>query len=150
MFKQFAAITAVALTSLSVGPARAAGIGPVVSTVNEWNIHRSVDSFTDQTQCTAVNNDNKAQIADDGKLYISMRGKGGLKMSRVRYNNSAPHSWRLYDYKDSDIFVLNPAQWQNDQRVRIEIYTVLRTIKQFDFNIPNAKSAYSAVLNCQA
>ena len=148
MFKHFAAITAVALTSLSVGPARAAGLGPVVSTVTEWDIHRSVDSFTDSLDCTARHSDNGAQIADNGKMYISMRGKGGLKMSRVRYNDSAPHRWQHYDYS-RNIFVLDPSKWQNDQRVRVEIYTVLGDIKQFDFNIPNAKAAHSAVLKCQ-
>ena len=129
--------------------AEAAGLGPVTSSVPDWNIHRSVDAFNDSIDCTAVNETNRAQIADNGKLYISMRGKGGLKMSRVRYNDSPPHSWRSYSYSEGDIFVLGPSKWQNDQRVSVQIYTVLGDIKDFDFDIKNAKAALAAVKACK-
>lgn len=131
-------------------PAQAGSLGSVIGSVPGWEIYRGGDSFEGTLSCTAVQVNGHAQIADNGSIYISMRGRGGIKMTRMRYNESPPHDWVAYGYRDSDIMQIQPSKWQNDQRVRVQIYTVLRDTKNFDFDVSEAKQALAAVRACEA
>ncbi len=134
--------------------AHAKPLGPVISSVEGWDIHKGEDSFEGTVTCTATSKEYGAQvqISSDGTLFINMRGHGGVQMSRVRYNDSGPHRWNLHGYfkpyKSFDIFSLAPSKWQNDSRVRIQILTLLKDTVNFDLSVPEAKSALLATKSC--
>jgi len=130
-----------------------AAIGPVVQSLPGWDIHSTSDAFEGKKSCVAIQRGGRAQVAEDGAVYISMKGHGGLKMSRLRFDDEAPRGWRLHDYDSiegrSSILTLPAEDFKNSRTVRLQIYTVLQNTADFAFNSAEVRAAGAAVAACQ-
>ena len=63
-----------------------AGLGPVTSSVPDWNIHRSVDAFNTALTALLLMKRIVLRLLTTGSSTSQCEEKVGWKMSRVRYN----------------------------------------------------------------
>lgn len=132
-------------------PAAAQGLGEGVFREGDWRVYRSVDSFTDEVRCTGTYGDGSwIQLASDAdQLFVSLRGRGGLRGVTFRYGNAAPEDLRLpTDMEESlDVVIVSGSALTravNSGRLRLQILTILDTLVMEDIRLDAASGFVEA------
>ncbi len=132
-------------------PAAAQGLGEEVFREGDWRVYRSVDSFTDEVHCTGTYGDGSwIQLASDAdQLFVSLRGRGGLRGVTFRYGNAAPEDLRLpTDREESlDVVIVSGSALTravNSGRLRLQILTILDTLVMEDIRLDAASGFVEA------
>lgn len=109
--------------------------------IGPWSIYRSVDAMTDKVSCTAVHADGFNVQYGQGVLIIAMRGRGGIASYRYRVDDGAATPANIVSIRDSvasNYLAFGPGKIPlpaDAKRLRIEIFTVTRDVKNFDIDL---------------
>lgn len=112
--------------------------------VGNWSVERSIDNMTDKVICTGFHDSSRGVQLNDGELYVSVRG--GLQGVKVRFGEKPVRPMRLVSESEKRIDAINIngkdfIELLQEQRVRLEVLTIINGIKSEDLNLDGLQAA---------
>lgn len=125
----------------------------VVFKAQSWFVHQSLDAMTDKKSCTALYKNAWTVQGTADNLYVSLRGRGGVKAYTLRVDDAPPDSMQLASSTEKSIsaIILQPSfdRIYNAKRVRLQIGTILDSILIEDIDLSGFKDAVDYIrANC--
>jgi hypothetical protein len=122
----------------------------VIATVGKWSIHLSVDSMTDAKTCTGLYEGKYAVQLNEGKLYVNLRGRGGVSSIVLRFDNEPARPLRLATEMEQKLQIATIEgedfkKLLESTRLRVRVLTVLDTIVDVDILLGNLKGALAII-----
>ena len=118
-----------------------------------WHVHQHLDAMTDKKSCTALYKNAWTVQGTADNLYVSLKGRGGVKAYTLRIDEAAPDSMQLASSTEKSIsaIILQPSfeRIYNAKRVRLQIITILDSFPVEDIDLSGFKEAVDYIrANC--
>lgn len=124
----------------------------VVGNVGAWRVILTKDAMTDKSSCFAIyEKQTNIQLSGPG-LYISARGKGGIRTYQYRIDDlpgsrligagGLERDTSLLSFKRADTGAANVF---GSKRLRIQIFTVLDSILEYDIDMADVPAALALI-----
>ena len=149
-FKLFAGFLIITLLSPTLARAKDAKPDPSISKIGNWSIHLSIDPMTDSKSCTGLYNGKFDVQLNEGHLYISLRGRGGVSGIVLRFDDEPARPLRLPTEMEKriDIVDIEGEDFQkllDSKRLRVQVLTVLNSLVDEDISLVNLKEALTVI-----
>jgi len=123
---------------------------PVVAKVGKWSVRVTVDSMTDSKSCTGLYNDKFDVQLNDGHLYVSLRGRGGVSGIVLRFDEEPAKPLRLPTEMEKriDIVDIEGEDFQKileSKRLRVRVLTVLNSLVDEDISLGELKETLAVI-----
>lgn len=127
---------------------------PVVFESGNWKVLRTADLMSDEVVCTAIHGDDYSKQLSENGLYLTP--VGGVKMYQLRFDD-LPAEKRASTLMDRmlsrhSVVLKNTSKRHRklDQalaasRLRVEVFTILQTVEQFDLDLTGIREAYANI-----
>lgn len=127
-----------------IAPKAAAG---AVATDSGWELRVSKDKFTDEVSCIITPTGRPWIQISVGNLFISYRGRGGVKGYTLRIDDNPPGQMRLASPLETQISMVNLSgdlfvDSMAGNRLRVQTFTVLNELKDEDIELGPVKRLY--------
>lgn len=123
------------------------------ATVNFWTVNEKNDAMTDRKSCTALYKGGWTYQGTEKTLYISLRGRGGVKSYSVRIDDSPPNNLQLASEMEKKLSAIDLApyfpQLLEAKRLRVQVLTILDSVLVEDIDLNGFKDAIEKVKNCK-
>lgn len=110
-----------------------------------WIVRTEVDPMTDEKTCVAFYKPNKYVQAGRDTLYVSYKGRGGLKSYVTRFDDQPADKMALPNdaEKSMDLIVLKEAfdKAYSGARLRVQTLTILDTLVNEDIDLTGLRGA---------
>lgn len=118
-----------------------------------WHVHQELDAMTDKKSCTALYKNAWTVQGTADNLYISLKGRGGVKAYTLRVDDTAPDSLQMASSTEKSIsaIILQPSfdRIYNAKRIRLQIGTILDSLLVEDIDLSGFKEAVDYIrTNC--
>jgi hypothetical protein len=126
----------------------------IVSHTGNWFVRQDTDAMTDKKKCVALYKNEWTIQGSVHNLYISLRGRGGVKAYTLRFDDAPAEQMQLPSNmeKEMNVVILEPSfdRIYNGSRLRAEIVTVLGSVLVEDIDLKGFKEAvdYMAGQGC--
>lgn len=135
-----------------IAPAKNSKPGEVFQ-AKSWHVNQKLDAMTDKKSCTALYKNAWTVQGTEDNLYISLRGRGGVKAYTLRIDDEAPDPFQMATASEKDISAVDlKPQFEriyNGKRVRVQIGTILGSILVEDIDLNGFKEAVDYIrANC--
>lgn len=111
----------------------------VVFKSSSWYIHQEPDSMTDKKNCTALYKNKWTVQGTPDSLYISLKGRGGVKSYMMRLDDSPPDEVQFASEIEKRIDAVNiQSNFHRiyiSSRLRLRIFTILDDIIVEDIDL---------------
>lgn len=120
-----------------------------------WAVDETVDGMTDKKSCTALYNGAWTVQASINKFFISMRGRGGVKGYRLRFDDDQALEMRLATEAERKLsaVILSGGDFDrvyNGKRLRVSVFTVLSDVIVEDVDLTGLRDSLDYMqANCQ-
>jgi hypothetical protein len=135
----------------SVGASARLRDEPVIFTSGDWSVRKSKDPMTDKVRCTGLYLKRfDVQLTMD-TLYISLRGRGGVRSYRLRLDEQPARSTEIASKMERDLSALGITGGHfrdllTAQRLRISILTVLNNVVSEDISLLGFAEAHAVII----
>lgn len=117
----------------------------IVSRTGVWYVHQSTDEMTDKKSCVALYKNEWKIQGQANNLYISLKGRGGVKAYTLRFDDAPAERLQLASAteKQLGVVILEPSfdRIYNGNRLRVQVITVLDSIVLEDIDLNGFKEA---------
>jgi len=118
-----------------------------------WHVHQELDAMTDKKSCVALYKNAWTVQGTADNLYVSLKGRGGVKAYTLRVDDAAPDSMQLASSTEKSIsaIILQPSfsRIYSGKRVRLQIATILDSFLIEDIDLAGFKEAVDYIrANC--
>jgi hypothetical protein len=116
-----------------------------IFSAGSWQVIRKIDPMTDKKNCTAIYQGNwKIQGTAKG-MYVSLKGRGGVKAYELRIDDKPSDKMRLANDIEKSISAADLShsfdRIYNSTRVRLQVLTILGGIVLEDIDTSGFKDA---------
>lgn len=127
---------------------------PVVARSGNWSVRRSADTMTDEVSCTGFYKDRFDIQLEKSVFYISMRGRGGVSLVTLRFDDGSPKPARLASETERKIstIILEGEEFEEllkSKRLRARIFTILDTVIDEDIDLTGLEQAHTVITGTQ-
>lgn len=149
-------IFAFALIVFGVAPAFTGSIADmkILETRGQWQLRMGVDNMSDKRSCVIINTLSPQIQIDEGGVYVSYSGRGGIQGYRYRLGDGPATEIRIVSDLEKRVgaIIFGGADFQailQSNRLRISAYTILDTLIDEDFDLSEARYLYGSFnTNC--
>jgi hypothetical protein len=118
-----------------------------------WSVHQQLDAMTDKKRCTAIYNNAWKVQGSANSLYISFKGRGGVKGYKIRVDDLPADELQLATDSEKSISAvdLEPKfeRVYNAKRVRLEVVTILDSVLSEDIDLNGFRESVDYIrANC--
>lgn len=110
-----------------------------------WHVHETLDPMTDKKSCTALYRNGWAVQGTANTLYVSVRGRGGVRAYIVRVDDSPADPLVLATDMEKKLSAVDLApnfeRIYNAKRLRLQISTILSTMINEDIDLNGLKES---------
>ena len=120
-----------------------------------WSVMQDKDAMTDKKVCTAIFKKGWTLQGTGQTLFLSLRGRGGVKAVTLRVDDDPANPLRLATKSEGSI---SSVDFQDDfqriydgKRLRVQVMTVLGNVVSEDIDLTGFKASTDYIRqNCQA
>ena len=130
---------------------------PVVFSSGKWSVRAYKDSIADRVVCTGLYETRFDIQLTAENFYISLRGRGGIRSYKLRFDDNPAEGLALPDSVERDVSILRItgssfSQLLSARRVRVQILTLTSGIVDEDIDLTDLPSAHEVIMGpkCQA
>jgi hypothetical protein len=122
---------------------------------HSWVVDEEINAMTDKKQCTALYKNSWTIQGTDRDLYISLKGRGGVRAYTLRFDDEPADSLQLARDMEKEISAVMIGsdfdRAYSGKRLRVQVQTILNSIILEDIDLNGFKEAVDYIRsNCQA
>lgn len=112
-----------------------------------WFVNESIDAMTDKRTCTALDKNAWTIQGVPSNLYVSLKGRGGVRAYKLRFDDEPADSMQLANDTEKEISVVilgyNFDRVAKAKRLRMEISTLVSGVIVEDIDLNGFNDAVS-------
>lgn len=135
-------------------PSKLKAEGEVFSS-GKWHVVQKLDAMTDKKSCTALYQAAWTIQGTADTLYVSLRGRGGIKAYQLRVDDAPADELRLASKMEKDLGAADLdhsfGRVYSSKRIRLQVSTILGSLVTEDIDTNGFKESVDYIRsNCQA